>query len=245
MLLATVVVLAIMPIMSVMPPERPGEGDPLPPGFPLLNDAVYEGTNDPILNGFMSMYQMLPERRMTRSIGSELVVETVGNGQNPNFAIVAALGETVIGVDKTPARSPQTYTPYVYLHGSFYVSDAHAPGATEAVTKLAMTQAVLTEAKGGRRLEGGLLMVYARGVFCKDALIAHSKAYPVDALRGPELRERTLRAPLGGDVVTVTVNQRTETLFVEKAVQFTGAVRNIYQRAGDTTVALLDYDYPE
>lgn len=228
-----------------MPPEPSGEKEPQPPGFPALDDTVYDATDDPLFNGFMSMYRMLPEWKMTRCIGANVLVDVEGNGQNPHVELVAALGKTVVGVDKTVPKSEREYTPYVYLHGSVLVSAAHAPSMTEEEIKQEMAHAVNKAAGVGRKLETGLILVYLEGLFCRDASLAYSRAYPVEALRTPELLERARLEPLSGNLVTVPIDKRPQILFVEANVDFTPPMRNVYEKLGGITSTLLDFVAPD
>jgi hypothetical protein len=234
--------------MSTMPSpeEPPKQPEGVHPDLLGLNGEIANHTGDSAIDGFINMFLALPECRTSNTIGASIVIDTGEAGRNLDLQVVGAHDNAVIAIDRSKPRSSQSHPEYLWLRGSLYVPELGEEDTSWGDKLQAWSNGML--ATSGHRFcktEQGLMMYVASGTFCRDGLLAYSRAHTLNGLRTTEAKAQLARQSMHGSVTLAYTGKRVEPIFVEQAIEFTGRIRNVYQQVGSEYVPLLQFTYKQ
>ena len=209
-----------------------------------LGQDVFTGTEDADFNAFVSMYNMLPEHKMTATLGTDIAFEFDAGEDEPQISLrpTAVYGDAVVARDRRMPRSGQDVPKFVFLKGCVYLDEMQVETFGDEAICEQVTPIVSRGVSRAQKLETGLKIVYSATTFCRDARLAYMNAYPMEALRQQSIRKRTLKNPINGAVITVMLGpDRPLTLLVEESAQLTPPIRKMTQRIGGDHISMLSY----
>jgi len=222
-------------------PERAGE-DAMWKQLEGLDDGLFVGSGDPVMDGFISTYNLLPEHSIGRTIGADVELQ-FADGSSLEFRPIAQYGNGFVARDLTiPIQNQDTPT-YLFLMGSIVLSEATViqRGITEVSQ---IISPVITRCQAIRTYDGetGLCVIYQPMTYCRDGRLVYAQAYSLEELAQQHMKTATAKAPLKGTVITVPIDGRPKVILIEEAAKLSEPISQAWQANGDDDIALLEYD---